>query len=77
LGIFEAFLQVHFAHPFSIHFPAISCLRPGESPFLGSFLVANWVIGNLVYANFFLEPRGPDGTNRWHGYGDLMIASRV
>lgn len=34
-----------------------------------SFLVANWVIGNLVYANFFLEPRGPDGTNRWHGYG--------
>ena len=28
-----------------------------------SFLAANWLILNLTYANFFLQPRGPDATN--------------
>ena len=36
-----------------------------------SFLVANWLISNLTYANFFLRFRGPDATHRFQGYGRL------
>ncbi|CAE8710649.1 unnamed protein product [Polarella glacialis] len=34
-----------------------------------SFIAASWLILNLTHANFFLQPRGPDATNRWSGYG--------
>lgn len=34
-----------------------------------SFIVANWLIQNLTYINFLLQPRGPDATNTWQGYG--------
>ncbi|CAE7602114.1 ASNS [Symbiodinium natans] len=34
-----------------------------------SFLLANFLINNLTYANYFLQFRGPDATNRWKGYG--------
>ncbi|CAE7799488.1 unnamed protein product [Symbiodinium necroappetens] len=34
-----------------------------------SFLLANWLISNLTYVNFYLQFRGPDATNRWQGYG--------
>eukprot|EP00913_Durusdinium_trenchii_P026295 g24673.t1 len=45
-------------------------LRPlREASSMCSFLVANWLISNLAYSNFFLQPRGPDETTRWQGYG--------
>jgi len=34
-----------------------------------SFIAANFLIQNLTYVNFFLQPRGPDATRHWHGYG--------
>ncbi|CAK9080372.1 unnamed protein product [Durusdinium trenchii] len=53
--------------PCADHFAMIGPIR-FYSP-VGSFLVANWLISNLAYSNFFLQPRGPDETTRWQGYG--------